>query len=235
MMAADPIQHEVRLRGLYAITRDECDTALLIGEVDAALQGGARIVQYRNKAATSSLAKKQALALREITRSARALLIINDDIELALAVGSDGVHLGREDFVDTGGDIFNAIRQHAKQTQATRIDGAIAGHFLIGISCYNEIGRARAAVTGGADYLAFGSVFPSSTKPLANRAGVDLIRQAKKSFSRPVVAIGGITLENAPQLIEAGVDAVAVISSLFDGGDNNNIRLRAQRFSSLFP
>ena len=90
-------------------------------------------------------------------------------------------------------------------------------------------------MTRGADYLAFGSVFPSSTKPLARRAGMELIRQAKASFSQPVVAIGGITLENAPQLVEAGVDAIAIISSLFDGGDKNNIRLRAQRFSSLFP
>ena len=212
------------IRGLYAITVDAPDTAKLIAAVDEALTGGVRLVQYRNKSASKALAREQALALRGITASAGAALIVNDDVDLALAVAADGVHLGRNDGIDGMQNDLVAIRQRAVRKKSAQL--------LIGLSCYNEMARARMALAAGADYIAFGSFFPSSTKPSAIRADVSLIRDAKREFSLPVVAIGGITLENAPQLLAAGADSVAVVSSLFNA---DNIRSQAHLFSSLFP
>ena len=215
------------IRGVYAITPDEPRTVSLTSQVSEALAGGVRLLQYRNKLADKFLARDQASTLRKLTDDAGALLIINDDIELALTVSADGVHLGRDDgridgaFVD-----IDSLRRRASRTAPRN------GHFLVGISCYNEMDAARAAVAAGADYIAFGSFFPSPTKPHAARAELSLIGQAKREFSLPVVAIGGITVENTPQLVAAGADAVAVISSLFDA---NNIRSRAQILSLLFP
>jgi thiamine-phosphate pyrophosphorylase len=214
------------VRGVYAITPDEPRTASLAAKVGEALAGGVRLLQYRNKLASKSLARDQAFALRSITAGAGARLIINDDVELALAVSADGVHLGRDDGRIDGTMIdFNSLRLRSSQTPRPN------GPFLIGVSCYNEIDTARAAAAAGADYIAFGSFFPSPTKPCAARAELSLIRCAKEEFSLPVVAIGGITVENAPQLRTAGADAIAVISSLFEAG---NIRSRAQSFTLLF-
>ncbi len=206
-----------RIRGVYAITRDESVTAKLISEVSEALTGGVRLVQYRNKSASKELAREQAFALRELTKSAGAALIVNDDVDLAFAVSADGVHLGRDDG-KTPNDL-SELRRHSR------------GQFLIGLSCYNKLALAKKAAVAGADYIAFGSFFPSLTKPDAVRADATLIREAKRDFSLPVVAIGGITVENAPQLLAAGADSVAVISSLFDADD---IVKRARLFSSLF-
>lgn len=216
-----------RIRGVYAITPDESSLATLVQQVGEALAGGVRLLQYRNKLASKSLAREQAGALRTITELAGALLIINDDIDLALEVSADGVHLGRNDCHEAGVPVdLGSIRRHA--AQAARRDKP----FLVGLSCYNELQAARKAVADGADYIAFGSFFPSITKPLAVTAEWSLIQQAKREFSLPVVAIGGITAQNAPQLIAAGADAIAVISSLFGAKD---IRLRAQQLTSFFP
>ena len=232
MNARAVIWAKPRLSGLYAITRDEPDSGKLASEVDLALQGGARIVQYRNKAAPLVLAREQASMLRDLTLASGAALIINDDVELALAVCADGVHLGRDDkWVAAARTEFHDIRQRANTVRQAQGKPSTTP-FLVGISCYNELERAQAAADAGADYLAFGSIFPSSTKPHARRADLSLIGAAKQRFMLPVVAIGGITPENAPQLIAAGVDAIAVISSLFDA---ENIKSRAQQFSSLFP
>lgn len=206
------------IRGVYAITRDESDTEKLIADVDAALTGGIRLVQYRNKSASSKLAREQAVALRALTRAANATLIVNDDIDLALAISADGVHLGRHDGNAPGN--FSELRQRS------------LGQFLIGLSCYNDLALARSASDAGADYVAFGSFFPSTTKPDAIHVETTVMREAKRLLSLPVVAIGGITLENAPQLLAAGANSVAVISSLFDADD---IVKRAGLFSSLFP
>ena len=215
------------IRGIYAITPDEPDTNALVTKVSEALAGGVRLLQYRNKIADKRLARDHASALRKLTTGAGARLIINDDIELALAVFADGVHLGREDIRIDGA----LVDIHALRHRAWR-----AAHHkeqvLVGVSCYNELDAARAAALAGADYIAFGSFFLSPTKPGAGRADVSLIQHAKREFLPPVVAIGGITLENAPQLVAAGADAVAVISSLFGAKD---IRSRAQLFSTLFP
>jgi thiamine-phosphate pyrophosphorylase len=214
------------IRGVYAITPDERITASLASRVSEALAGGVRLLQYRNKLADKFVLREQASALRKLTHDAGAQLIINDDIELALAVSADGVHLGRDDRRAGGALVdIGLIRQRAAQT------GRHRGPFFVGISCYNEVDAARDAVAAGADYIAFGSFYPSPTKPSATHAELALIRNAKREFSLPVVAIGGITLENAPQLIVAGADAIAVISSLFH---TDNVRSRAQFFSSLF-
>jgi thiamine-phosphate pyrophosphorylase len=214
------------ISNLYAVTPDELRTETLISLVSEALAGGVRLLQYRNKLTDKFLAREQAAALRKLADDAGACLIINDDIELALAVAADGVHLGRDDGpTDVSGAELSSIRQRAVRANAR------SGRFLVGRSCYNDIDAARVAVATGADYIAFGSFFSSTTKPLATRAELSLIHQAKREFLLPVVAIGGITVENAPQLVAAGADAVAVISSLFDAG---NVRLRAKKFISLF-
>jgi thiamine-phosphate pyrophosphorylase len=198
--------------GLYAITPGLADSALLTGKVEAALRGGARVVQYRNKAADERLRHEQALQIARLCRGAGACFIVNDSIELASAVAADGVHLGKDD------DGVGAARV------------LLGPGKLIGVSCYNQLWRARDAVAQGADYVAFGSFFPSPTKPGAVTASRDLLRAAKE-FSLPIVAIGGITPDNASGLIEAGADAVAVVSAVFDAPD---VERAAHRIARLF-
>lgn len=198
--------------GLYAITPGLADSARLTGEVEAALHGGARVVQYRNKAADERLRYEQALQIARLCRGAGACFIVNDSIELASAVAADGVHLGKD---DVGVGAARALLGPGK---------------LIGVSCYNQLWRARDAVAQGADYIAFGSFFASPTKPGAVTASRDLLRAAKE-FSLPIVAIGGITPDNAAGLIEAGADAVAVVSAVFDAPD---VERAARRIAGLF-
>lgn len=201
------------LEGLYAITPDWGDTARLIDVTEAILRGGCRLLQYRNKAASSCHRDEQAVALRGLTRRYRALLIVNDDVELALACEADGVHLGADD-----GDLA-AARQ--------RLGPAM----LLGASCYQSLELARAATRAGADYIAFGSFFASPTKPLAGRADPGLITAAKAQLDRPVAGIGGITLDNAGRLTSAGADMLAVISAVYNNADPE----RASRdFMQLF-
>ena len=209
------------MRGLYAITPETPDTARLVEQVRHAIAGGATVLQYRSKRVGHDIIKLQAEALRAITLETGTKFIVNDNSELALSVGADGVHLGRED-ADT--DAVATLRKHC----AARLS---ATSFIIGVSCYNELSLAETAVEAGADYVAFGSFFPSSTKPTATKADLALIRAAKARFDVPVVAIGGITVDNAQELISANVDMVAVISSLFGADD---IEQRAREFTNLF-
>lgn len=204
-----------RLRGLYAVTPDEPDTAVLVRKVDAALAGGASAVQYRNKVADAALRSAQACALSPVVRRHRALFIVNDDVELAREAGADGVHVGEDD---------------ADLAAARATLGASA---IIGVSCYDDIGRARRLVAQGADYVAFGSFFPSRVKPGARRADVSLIAAAK-DLGVPVVAIGGITAANAPALVAAGVDAVAVISDVFGHEDAAAVARGAAAIAGCF-
>jgi thiamine-phosphate pyrophosphorylase len=201
------------ISGLYAVTPAGDDTPALIAAVEAALAGGARLLQYRNKPAPAALRLSQASALLVLCRRYRVPLIINDDLDLALAVSADGLHLGAED-----GSLAAA---------RARLGTAK----ILGASCYDRLEAALEAARLGADYVAFGSFFPSSVKPGAVRAPLALLREAKRRLSVPVVAIGGITLENAPRLIAAGADGVAVISALFGADD---VELAARRFSTLF-
>lgn len=200
------------ISGLYAVTPGLSDPELLAGKVEAALRGGARVVQYRNKAAGERLRHDQAVRIARLCRDAGACFIVNDSIDLARKVAADGVHLGKD---DEGVGAARAVLGPGK---------------LIGVSCYNELWRAREAVAQGADYIAFGSFFPSPTKPGAVTADRDLLRAAKE-FSLPIVAIGGITADNAAGLIEAGADAVAVLSAVFDAPD---VERAARRIAGLF-
>jgi len=201
-----------RINGLYAITPDEQDTADLVRKVRLVLSGGARVLQYRNKTAGAALRLEQASALRELTREFSVPLVINDDVMLASRVDADGVHLGGED-----GSV-SAARSVLGQAK------------LIGVSCYNRAALAHEAVRQGADYVAFGSFFASVVKPDAVAASPDLLRQARREIAVPLVAIGGITIGNAAQLLEAGANALAVISAVFGAAD---IRDAAQQFSNL--
>jgi len=204
-----------RLRGLYAVTRDDDDTARISAQVEAALAGGARAIQYRNKTATPSLARTQAAALAVLCRERGALLIVNDDARLAHEVDADGVHVGEDD------PDLPAVR-------------AIVGPSkIVGVSCYDDLDRARRLVAQGADYIAFGSFFASQVKPGARRAGVALVAPAR-TLGVPVVAIGGITAANAPLLVSAGVDAVAVISDVFACDDPVAITRRAAAIAACF-
>jgi thiamine-phosphate pyrophosphorylase len=199
--------------GLYALTPDEPDTSVLVAKVRAAIAGGAAAVQYRNKPADPALRGEQARALVALCRAAGVPLLVNDDVELALAVDASGVHLGRDD-----GDLAPA-RRH------------LGSGRLLGASCYDRLELAERAVAAGVDYVAFGSMFASPTKPAAVRAPLALLGAARR-LGVPVVAIGGITLENAPEAIAAGADALAIITALFDAGD---IAARARAFSEIFP
>ena len=201
------------IAGLYAVTPDVAGVPDLAAMAEAALTGGARLLQYRNKSTTSDLRLAQALALLALCRKFRVPLIVNDHVDLALAVGADGVHLGAED--------------GSLATARSRIGPAR----ILGASCYDRLELALEAQRLGADYVAFGSFFPSGVKPGAARAPTTLLRDAKKRLSVPVVAIGGISLENARQLIAAGADSVAVISALFGAED---VTAAARRFSELF-
>ena len=184
------------IAGLYAVTPDVADTALLVRKVAAAIRGGAAVVQYRNKAADAPLRLEQARALARLPAMRDALLIVNDDAAVAAAVGADGVHLGEDDAAIDAARAF------------------VGPERLIGVSCYDDAARARTAVAAGADYIAFGSFFASTTKPAARRADRALLREAK-TLGVPVVAIGGITGANARTLFDAGADAVAVIADVF--------------------
>jgi len=202
------------VRGLYAVTPELTDSMVLISKVDAALRGGASVIQYRSKSIADSLRRTQAGEIATLCRIRNVLFIVNDSVELACEIDADGVHLGRDD----------------RGVLAART--MLGPGKLIGVSCYNEIGRAREAVSQGADYVAFGSFFPSSTKPRALRAGTELLQVAASEIALPVVAIGGITEENAGGLIAAGADAVAVVGALFDAVD---VEAQARRFARLFP
>jgi thiamine-phosphate pyrophosphorylase len=188
-----------RPRGLYLVTPDESDSARLLARVTPLL-GYATWLQYRNKAAAARLRAEQATLLRAACAAAGVPLLVNDDPRLAAAVGASGVHLGEDD---------GAI------AVARDILGQDA---IIGASCYDDLARARAAAVAGADYLAFGAFFPSTTKPGARHATPALLRAAA-SFRLPLVAIGGITPDNAAIPIAAGADLLAVVGGVFDAPD----------------
>lgn len=202
-----------RIAGLYAITPDLEDTADLCYRARAALAGGARVLQYRNKAASPALRLEQARALQALCAARDVPLIVNDHLELALAAGAAGLHLGGED-----GDIAAAR-------------AALGPDRLLGASCYDRLELAEQALAAGADHVAFGSFFASAVKPGAVRPAPGLLAQAKRRFNAPVVAIGGITAANAPQLVAAGADAVAVISAVFAAPD---VEAAAHEIQSLF-
>lgn len=185
------------LRGLYAITQTKNKTAdIIINEVIAAIKGGAVVVQFRDKEPLDAIYLADQLV--KVCHEYKVPLLINDDIELAIKVGADGVHIGRED---------GAISEARDRLGADAI---------IGVSCYNFVEQALNAQEQGATYVAFGRFFPSSSKPLAAPAELDTLRKAKFLLDIPIVAIGGILPENGGPLLTAGADLLAVIGGLFE-------------------
>ena len=187
------------MRGLYLVTPDEPDTARLVARVEQVL-AHAVLLQYRNKTADAALRRRQLAALRIACSRAGVPLVANDNPDAVAGGRADGVHLGRDD-----ADVARARVQ-------------LGPAAMIGASCYDDLGRARHAVEAGASYLAFGAFHPSPTKPDAIRAAPAILGQARR-LGLPVVAIGGITPEHAPALVEAGADMLAVISGVFDSPD----------------
>lgn len=191
-----------QFRGLYAITEDRAlGPAALSDAVAAAIAGGARVIQYRDKGTDRERRLAEASALREVTANSNIPLLINDDVDLAAAVGADGVHLGIDD-----ADLAAARAR-------------LPADSLVGISCYDRFELAQLAVAQGADYVAFGSFYPSPTKPNAVRADPQLLRRARAELAVPTVAIGGISPENGAALVAAGADMLAVISAVFAAPD----------------
>lgn len=199
-------------RGLYFVTPETADTPALLALAERALAGGAALLQYRSKSPDAALRHAQASSLRELACVSCVPLIVNDDVGLAHAVAADGVHLGRDD-----GDIAQAR-------------ASLGTEAIIGVSCYDSLDRARAAAAAGASYIAFGAMFPSPTKPHATHSPLSLLRDSG-ALDVPRVAIGGITLDNARSVIDAGADLVAVVSAIAEAEDP---RRTAALFAALF-
>jgi len=203
------------IHGLYVIT----DTKLMneeniIAKVSQALKGGAKIVQYRDKVNSKQTKLKLATQLQQLCKSYQAWFIVNNDIHLAKEVNADGVHIGKDD-----DDIYKA-RQ------------LLGDNAIIGVSCYNDLNRALQMQDLGANYVAFGRFFNSKTKPNAPQAALTTLHQAKQSLHIPIVAIGGVTADNAQSLIDSGADSVAVIQGVFAAKD---IQAESQKIQNLFP
>ena len=202
-----------KISGLYAITPDTENTRDLLHKVRQAFDGGIRLLQYRNKIANESLLLEQASALAQLCRQYQIPFIVNDHLQLAIAVDADGVHLGSSD-----GPIRVAREKWGKNK-------------IIGASCYNQLDLAVFAEEQGADYIAFGAFFSSSTKPAAVSVPADLMQIAKQKITVPIVGIGGIQLTNVESVINSGCAAVAVCADLFQSSD---IKERAFRYSCFF-
>ena len=200
------------LHGLYAITPEGATP--LAEQVAEAMRGGARLIQYRSKSRDLAVKRREAASLLTLCRAVQVPLIINDDLQLAAELGADGVHLGRDD---------------ADPRQARARLGADA---IIGVSCYDQLALAETAQAAGASYVAFGSFFPSPTKPHAVRPPPELLSEARARLRLPLVAIGGITPENGGLLISAGADMLAVVTGVFAQSD---ITAAARAYSTLFP
>ncbi|WP_313026267.1 thiamine phosphate synthase [Pseudomonas lopnurensis] len=210
------MKETTRLRGLYAITDSQLlAEGRLLSYVEAALKGGARLLQYRDKSGDDARRLREADALQELCARHGARLIINDDAELAARLGV-GLHLGQED-----GSLSAARALLGRQA-------------IIGATCHAQLALAEQAIAEGASYIAFGRFFDSRTKPGAPAASAELLQQARARFSQPIAAIGGITLETAPQLIAQGASLIAVIHALFAADSAAEVQRRAEAFAQLF-
>lgn len=203
------------LVGLYVITDPNLtpyEDDLILRKVTSALKGGAKLVQLRDKKKKDNELVKIALEIKRICHEHDALFIVNDRIELAKVVDADGVHLGSEDL-----PLEIARRELSNK--------------IIGISCYEDLERALEAQRKGADYVAFGSFFPSPTKPQSKVVSLEILKEAKKLLSIPICAIGGITINRAEELIKLGAHMIAVISDIWLAPD---IEKRAKEYEILF-
>lgn len=200
------------INGLYVITPDEPDTNKLSAMVLATLKGGARLVQYRAKTINKAQQFLQAEVIKELCDRYNSYLIINDNIELCIHLDAFGVHLGKDDgMIETARKIIGTEK-------------------VIGVSCYNSLDRVRLVKDSGADYLALGAFFNTCTKPKARKVSLNIFKKARVQTQLPIVAIGGITLENAPSLISEGIKTIAVIKSLFM---SDNIEATTRQFINL--
>lgn len=206
------------LRGLYVITSTAlcADSTLLLECAEAALRGGARVLQYRDKSNTAGLRQRQAAALVGLCRRFGAFMIVNDDIDLARVVGADGVHLGASD----------------ASIEAAR--DRLGMHALIGASCGASLERATAATAAGASYVAFGRFYPSRTKPNAAPARIELLSRARRELDQTLCAIGGVTPDNGMPLVAAGADLLAAVDGLFGSCDPIQVERAARAYTQLF-
>ncbi|MFP4251643.1 MAG: thiamine phosphate synthase [Guyparkeria sp.] len=194
-----------RLKGLYVLTdTSRFEREELVKAVAASIEGGARIVQYRDKSDDVARRREEAAALAELCRIHQRLFIVNDDVALAIEVGADGVHLGRDDA---------PLDETRARFEAEGLDA------IIGVSCYADRLRAERAAEQGADYLAFGAMFPSPTKPHAPGAPAEVLGWARERLGRPVCGIGGITARNVADLMTYRPDMIAVVSEVFAAPD----------------
>ena len=219
LLYSAPIEVQIRGRScsevLYGVTDSHLlpDDNSLLQAAEAALRGGMAVLQYRDKSDDQEKQLRQAGALKVLCHQHQALLIINDDVELAASVEADGVHVGQSD-----ASVINARSR-------------LGDYAIIGVSCENSIELAQKGVDDGANYVAFGRFFISKTKPDAKPADLSLLSKVRQRFDIPVVAIGGITVDNASQLIEAGADMIAVVNNLFAAPD---IQVRARELTDLY-
>jgi thiamine-phosphate pyrophosphorylase len=201
------------IKGLYAITPDSADLNTLIQKTQWAIEGGAFMVQYRSKIHDRDVKMQQCAAILRLCREYEIPCIVNDDVEMCRVLEADGVHLGEKD--DNIAEVRHILGENA----------------IIGSSCYDQLDRAKSAQKEGASYVAFGAMFPTSTKPNAPRATLALLKEAKREIQIPIVAIGGITVNNAHDVIKTGIDAIAVINSLYEA---KSIKETAETLSKMF-
>ena len=201
------------IKGLYAITPDMADSNSLLLKTQLAIEGGAFMVQYRSKIQDRDVKMQQCAAILRLCREYKIPCIVNDDVDMCRVLEADGVHLGKKD--DNIAEVRSILGEDA----------------IIGSSCYDQLNRAKLAQKEGASYVAFGAMFETYTKPNAPRATLELLREAKSQIQIPIVAIGGITMNNAHDVIETGIDAIAVINSLYE---SNSINETAETLSSMF-
>ena len=201
------------IKGLYAITPDSADLNTLIQKTQWAIEGGAFMVQYRSKILNRDVKMHQCAAILRLCREYEIPCIVNDDVDMCRILEADGVHLGEKD--DNIAEVRHILGEDA----------------IIGSSCYDQLNRAKSAQKEGASYVAFGAMFPTSTKPNAPRATLALLKEAKREIQIPIVAIGGITVNNAHDVIKTGIDAIAVITGLYEA---KSIKETAKTFVKMF-
>ena len=201
------------IKGLYAITPDSADLNTLIQKTKSAIEGGAFMVQYRSKIQDRDVKMQQCAVILRLCREYEIPCIVNDDVDMCRVLEADGVHLGEKD--DNIAEVRHILGEDA----------------IIGSSCYDQLDRAKSAQKEGASYVAFGAMFPTSTKPNAPRATLALLKEAKREIQIPIVAIGGITVNNAHDVIKTGIDAIAVITSLYEA---KSIKETAETFAKMF-
>lgn len=213
MMTIWNMHDSFTIRGLYAVTPDTADLDSLIQKTELAIEGGVTIIQYRSKIHDHVVKMQQCDAILRLCSNYDVLCIVNDDVDLCCALGAHGVHLGKTD----------------KSIEEARL--ILGPDAMIGVSCYNELPRALHAESLNASYVAFGAVYPTLTKPYAPRVSLDFLKEARLKIDIPIVAIGGIDVNNAKDVIKTGIDAIAVITSLYEA---NSIKETAETLSSMF-